>query len=265
MLSMFFAILGEAQAGVRSDQDEAKERAAAGDGDVMPEYGVFFYAGEYIKKMVQKVAWLRKRVGVKDFLEAVNDEMEKTDKPEVATWDSLMNGESELQEEVEKVIRQLGQLGQRVDGMSRQQKKQRQSQTEMTRGTFVPEGGGGGGGGCTDADAELELLVPKLTTSIVSQMGPRLTREIVAQIVSRKAKSSSPSKSKSHRFNSRGGSAPSGGTRVPSRQSAAAEPLRPAGWDTASGLEETSLELIDGKLIEGRLSTRSAHDHEMEC
>ena len=50
MLSMFLAILGENQAKVRADQDDAHER-----GDAPPEYGIFYHAGTCLQTAGQSV------------------------------------------------------------------------------------------------------------------------------------------------------------------------------------------------------------------
>ena len=53
MLSMFLAILGENQAKVRADQDDAHER-----GDAPPEYGIFYHAGTCLQTAGQwRTTW----------------------------------------------------------------------------------------------------------------------------------------------------------------------------------------------------------------
>jgi hypothetical protein len=275
MLSMFFAILGEAQAGVRADQDDEKTKD---DGTVEPEYGVFFYMGQYIKALVQKVPWLRQNVGAKEFIEAVEDVLEGDgDKKEQITMETLMNDDATLQDEIEKIVRQLGQLGTRVDEMTRKQKRAakgakggeggspaRKDSAVGSPGGAPPERASVGG---DDMAAEIEAMVPRLTPAIVSQMGPRLTREIVSQIANRKSRSpqrfadgaprhpsAGRSKPRPQRFDGREGTGTedSHGGHAPARAAPPAEPLRPTATRAGEsrGLEEETLAAQGDKLLE---------------
>ena len=155
LLTVFIAILVEAQGAVRIDQHEARARAEAGDGSVEHEYGVFHTAASAARVCWSKIPVVRRKVGMSDLKEAV-----KTAEDEIGDTsieEQILSAEDQQAHTLDKICSQMSNLSQRVEEVLRLNKlAERQSQ--------------------------LEPLLPQLTQSIVQNLGPKLTNSIATQL-----------------------------------------------------------------------------------
>ena len=161
MLSMFLAILGENQAKVRADQDDAHER-----GDAPPEYGIFYHAGTCLQTAGQSVgARLMRRARPAASAEDGACDMAPVQSrdPQAEALDDINGKISNMEKLFSKLVRaKAADLGPKSPGS-----------TSSTRGGFL------GPSGLDNSSLE------RVVSALEQRLAPSITRAIAVELDAR--------------------------------------------------------------------------------
>jgi hypothetical protein len=177
MLSMFLAILGENQAKVRGDQDDAQE-----NGDAPPEYGIFHHAGKCLQVVGAKV--LRKA------REAAGDDDSTLDMAPAACEDSQTAVLEDLKGEISNMQKMFV-------------KAFKDKAADNPKSPGGSRGGHFGGAGSLSGGFD-ERTLQRMAAALEQRLAPSITRAIAVELGDRESRGHGRSRQKEGELSHRG-------------------------------------------------------------